>query len=96
MSNITIRAVGPYPHCTLSATRIVHTYLDNKRIAYTNHSEFLVQVGKGKGAYQTRYRFTGDLEQAVFYYRGINIGNGYKKRLFAPSFNRKTLAKQFS
>jgi hypothetical protein len=62
----------------------------------TNITEFLVQVGKGRGAYSTRYKFVGDLAQAVFYYRGINIGNGYKKRLYAPSFNRKTIAKQSS
>ena len=70
--------------------------LDDKRICYTNDTEFLVQVGKGRGSYSTRFRFTGDLEQAVFYYRCINIGNGYKKRLFSPSFNRKTIAKQLS
>ena len=72
------------------------TTIDGKRIAYTNDTEFLVQVGRGKGAYQTRYRIVGDLRQAVFWYYGINVGNGYKKRLYAPSFNRKTLAKQLS
>lgn len=70
--------------------------LDGKRIAYCNQTEFLVQVGKGRGSYSTRYRFTGDLGQAVLFYRGINVGNGYKKRLFVPSFNKPTLAKQFS
>lgn len=76
--------------------RFLTATLDNKRIAYTDETEFLVQVGKGRGSYSTRYRFTGDLAQAVFYYRGINVGNGYKKRLIAPSFNKPTLAKQFS
>lgn len=76
--------------------RFITATLDNKRIAYTDETEFLVQVGKGRGSYSTRYRFTGDLAQAVFYYRGINVGNGYKKRLIAPSFNKPTLAKQFS
>lgn len=76
--------------------RFLTATLDNKRIAYTNDTEFLVQVGKGRGSYSTRYRFTGDLAQAVFYYRGVNVGNGYKKRLIAPSFNKPTLAKQFS
>jgi hypothetical protein len=70
--------------------------LDGKRIAYDEETEFLVQVGKGRGSYSTRYRFTGDLAQAVFYYRGINVGNGFKKRLFVPTFNKPTLAKQFS
>jgi hypothetical protein len=76
--------------------RFITATLDNKRIAYTDETEFLVQVGKGRGSYSTRYRFTGDLAQAVFYYRGVNVGNGYKKRLIVPSFNKPTLAKQFS
>jgi hypothetical protein len=76
--------------------KLLTATLDGKHIAYSNLTEFLVQVGKGRGAYQTRYRFTGNLGQAVLWYRGINIGNGYKKRLYAPSFNRKTLARQHS
>ena len=76
--------------------KLLTATLDGKPIAYSTATEFLVQVGRGKGAYQTRYRFTGNLAQAVGYYRCINIGNGYKKRLYAPSFNRPTLAKQFS
>ena len=76
--------------------KLLTATLDGKSIAYCTATEFLVQVGKGKGAYQTRYRFTGKLEQAVLYYRGINIGNGYKKRLYAPSFNKPTLARYIS
>jgi len=53
--------------------RFLTATLDNKRIAYTDETEFLVQVGKGRGSYSTRYRFTGDLAQAVFYYRGVNM-----------------------
>ena len=70
--------------------------LDGKQIAYSSLTEFLVQVGKGKGSYKTRYKFTGNLEQAVFYYRSLNIGNGYKKRLFVPAFNKLVLAKYLS
>jgi hypothetical protein len=71
--------------------------LDGKTIGYGTGTEFLVQVGKGKGAYQTRYKFKGDLGQAVFYYRCINIGNGYKKRLLMPSCAiNPVLARQFS
>lgn len=70
--------------------------LDGKRIAYTEDTEFLVQIGRGKSAYTTRYSFKGELARAVFYYRGINIGRGYKKRLIMPAANRPVLARAFS
>ena len=72
--------------------------LDGKRIAYGSGTEFLVQVGKGeKGAYKTRYAITGSLAQAVLYFNGINIGNGFKKRLLMPSCSAKpVLARAFS
>jgi len=70
--------------------------LDGKKIAYTDTTQFEVQVGRYKGAYRTRYAFTGNLHQAVSYYRAINIGNGYKKRLLMPSANKPVLARQFS
>jgi hypothetical protein len=70
--------------------------LDGKRIAYTEDTEFLVQVGRGKSGYTTRYSFRGNLHQAVMYYRCINIGRGYKKRLTMPAANRPVLARAFS
>jgi len=71
--------------------------LDGKRIAYTDETRFLVQVGRyAKGSYTTRYAIVGNLAQAVLWYNGINIGNGYKKRLYVPSFNRPVLAKEAS
>lgn len=70
--------------------------LDGKRIAYTDQTEFLVQVGKGKGSYKTKAKFTGNLAQAIMHYNMINIGNGYKKRLIAPSFNKPVIARQLS
>lgn len=70
--------------------------LDGKRIAYTEDTEFLVQVGRGKSAYVTRYAFKGHLHAAVLHYRGINIGRGYKKRLVMPAANRPVLARAFS
>ena len=70
--------------------------LDGATIAYTNATEFLVEVGRYQGAYHTRYSFTGNLTQAVLYFNAINIGNGYKKRLRAPSFNKPVLARAFS
>jgi hypothetical protein len=60
--------------------------LDGKRIAYTDDTQFWVQIGKDKSSYKTRYT----------YYRGINIGNGYKKRLYSPSMNKPTLARALS
>jgi hypothetical protein len=70
--------------------------LDGKRIAYTDDTKFEVQVGRGKSAYTTRYAFTGNLHQAVMYYRCVNIGRGYKKRLVMPDANRPVLARAFS
>ena len=70
--------------------------LDVKRIAWHETTEFLVQVGKGKSAYKTRYAFIGNLAQAVACYRAINIGNGFKKRLYAPTMNKPLLARAFS
>lgn len=70
--------------------------LDGKTIAYTDQTEFLVEVGRYSGSYKTRYSFTGDLAAAVMHFRCINIGNGYKKRLRAPSFNKPVLARAFS
>lgn len=70
--------------------------LDGKPIAYTDKTEFLVEVGRGRSAYRTRYSFVGNLSQAVFYYRCINIGRGYKKRLTMVGGNKPTLARAFS
>lgn len=70
--------------------------LDGKPIAYTDQTEFLVEVGRYSGSYKTRYSFTGNLAQAVLYFNSINIGRGYKKRLRAPSFNKPVLARAFS
>ena len=81
----------------MSDIQILHVELNGKNIAYTNQTEFLVQIGKDKGSYKTKYRFVGNLHQAVKYYNAINIGNGYKKRLLMPSCSKKpVLAKQFS
>ena len=70
--------------------------LDGRRIAYSSETEFLVQVGRGRSSYRTRYTVRGNLAQAVLLFNGINIGNGYKKRLVSWGFNRPVLARQFS
>lgn len=77
------------------------------RLALMGHETFLVQIGKGaKGSYKTRYSFnTGGgnaegallcLKEALFYYKSLNVGNGYKKRLVCREFNKPLLARQFS
>jgi hypothetical protein len=77
--------------------RFIHQELNGKRIAYTNQTRFVVQVGRNrKAGYQTRYVVTGNLAQAVGWYNGINIGNGYKKRLICHELNKPVLARQFS
>ena len=71
--------------------------LDGKKIAYSEDTEFLVQIGRGKGSYTTKWSFKGDLYTACFYYRSLNVGNGYKKRLLMPSCSKRpVLARQFS
>ncbi len=71
--------------------------INGKHIAYTEDTMFLVQVGKGaKGKYSIKYAFKGDLGRALMYYNCVNIGNGYKKRLYVPSLNKPLLARQTS
>lgn len=65
--------------------------LDGKRIAYHSATVFLVQTGKGKGSYRTKYSIVGNLTKAVMYYNGINIGRGYKKRLLMPTCSHSPL-----
>ena len=49
-------------------------------------SKYRVQVGYKDGAYQTRYCLEPDAGgRAALLYRGINVGNGYKKRLLHGS-----------
>lgn len=70
--------------------------LDGKRIAYTDDTKFEVQIGRGRSAYKTKYSFKGELARAVMYYRCVNIGRGYKKRLVMPDAMRPVLAREFS
>lgn len=66
-------------------------------VSYSSATKFIVQVGRHKkGSYRTRWELTGNLAQAISYYNAINIGNGYKKRLIAPSFNKPLLARAWS
>jgi len=70
--------------------------INGRTLAYSSATVFQVQIGRNSSAYKTRYSFTGNLAQAVAYYRAINIGNGYKKRLVGYGLNKPILARQFS
>ena len=67
-------------------------------VPYTTETLFLVEVGRNKGAYKTRYSFLGSPHQAVFHFNCINIGRGYKKRLTVVGTDGKasSIARQFS
>jgi hypothetical protein len=77
-------------------TNIITNELNGKKIAYHSDTQFQIQVGRGKSSYKTKYIITGSLAKAVMYFHGINIGNGYKKRLVAWTLNNPVLARQFS
>lgn len=70
--------------------------IDNRKIAYTDETIFLVQLGKNRGAYRTKWSFKGDPFEAAKYYRGLNVGLGYKKRLLMPHAKNPVLAKQIT
>lgn len=53
----------------------------------TSALDYLVEISRRPGAksgYKTKYILASE-DRAWFYYRGINIGRGYKKRLVAVS-----------
>ena len=71
--------------------------IDGKDYAYSSKTVFAVEVGKGeRGEYKPRYSFEGNPAQAILYYNGINIGNGYKKRLRMLCGKPITIARAFS
>ena len=67
--------------------------INNKKFIINDKTRFCIQMGKGRSAYKDRYVFVGELEKALFYYRCINIGYGYKKRLL---INQKVVTRAFS
>ena len=42
---------------------------------------YMIQTGKGKGSYVSRYGPFNRLSTAMRWYEGINTHSGYKKRL---------------
>lgn len=70
--------------------------IDGKPLAYTNQTEFLVQIGKNQGAYRTKYRFIGNIHEAARHYKALNVAHGYKKRLLMPSAKHPILARHLT
>jgi len=57
---------------------------------------YLIEVGRYKNSYKEKFRSTIQ-SQAIIYYNGINIGNGYKKRFVAVwEDQREIIARRFS
>jgi hypothetical protein len=84
-------------HSEAQPVKLKTATLDGKTIAFSSETVFLVQVGRyTKGKYLTRYQFKGELEQAVFHYKCVNIGRGYKKRLVMVGATKPVLAKAAS
>ena len=70
---------------------------DDKRISFYKDNVVKVQIGRDKSSYKDRWSFAAkDFAQAVFYYNSLNIGKGYKKRLWCDNLNKPLLARQFS
>lgn len=75
---------------------IITVEFNGKRLTYPTSTLFYVQVGKGKkGSYKT-VASSHSLGQMVTRFNGINIGLGYKKRIWCPTFNKKVLVSVLS
>ena len=71
--------------------------LDGRVVKYTSESVFHIETGKGKRAsYKPRASFVGNLGQAVAWYRMLNIGYGFKKRLVCWTLPKPILARSWS
>lgn len=54
-------------------------------------NRYFVEISRYRGSYETRYSFADSklgLAHAMFYFSGINIGNGYNKRLRDAKTNK--------
>lgn len=72
------------------------SYLDGRPIGYCSETIFLVQIGKGKNKYRTKYELKGNFGQAFLMYQGLNVHSGYKKRLVMPSSKAPIIARYIS
>lgn len=66
-------------------------------VAYQSKTLFVIEVGRGTGSYRVEKCVVGSLYRAMLWYRGINVGLGYKKRLrMLCGRSERTLLRQFS
>ena len=77
---------------------ILYEYeIDGKELKLEGWETIRVQLGYKSGKYKTHSSFTAkDMHRALMIYNGINIGNGYKKRLVIGILKPKTIAKAAS
>jgi hypothetical protein len=72
----------------MEQVRLITTYFNGKPIAYCSETEFLVQVGRIGRSYTRWTVFKGNLGAAVIHFNGLNVANGWQKRLLMPSTKR--------
>jgi len=66
--------------------------IDGVDVEYDANTVFRTEVGKGKGAYKDiRYTEVGYPLTASRWYKGVNIGNGYKKRFVMIKDGKRTV-----
>ena len=80
-----------------NTSEFYHYELNGKQIAFHKTSIIKIQIGWGRQGYKTKNAFgPSEFARAVITYNGINIGNGYKKRLYCETLNEPVLARAVS
>ena len=62
--------------------------LNDKTIGYFDTTEFLIQIGRGKSAYRTRYKVVGNLAQAVHPFQWVERRLRLQKASFRPILHK--------
>jgi hypothetical protein len=50
-------------------------------------NRYVIQIGRNKSKYSNKWSFD-NLNQAIMWYNGLNIWNGYKKRILDRTTNK--------
>jgi len=78
-------ARDPFARTRARPVQLLNATVNGASIAYSNYTEFYVQVRKHGRKYQTRYCFVGDLAAAIERYEAITPSRDWSKRIYAPS-----------